>query len=410
MENEKSYLSALELGSLCVYRKLLADPVIGALRELLSAEAAAAQTEGYAKFFSAMSQAGCANSLADYIAKQIIYCDCPFSRQAAKGELSAELLSAAARDLGILYRAAFIRPENFISLGGSIIADMPAWKSGEGTMPLGAEPWENKAEALADYHKENFFGMYAEYKAFAWRENKLVPLGNTDPIRLSSLRGYEAQQKPVIENTISFLEGIPANNVLLYGDRGTGKSSTIHAILNEFAPRGLRMVDMPKSAICRLPALIDELAELPLKFIVFIDDLSFAAEDDSFAELKAALEGGLAAHSNNMLIYATSNRRHLVREKFSDRDGDELHAADTRQEQMSLSDRFGLSITFINPDRARFYTILDSLAAERGLSPDPDRLHRSGEKWALENGGRSPRTARQFINHLQAAVSRNLDW
>lgn len=404
--NEKNHILSAQLGSLCVYRELLEDEVIAALRSLLSAETEQERTESYAAFFFETAKKNCTESLAGYISEKVLYSDCPFSRQAARGEASAEMRSAAQRDLAILYQCAFLKSEDI----GLNNPQMPCWLSGEGCEPLGNSPWNEKITELESFHRANSFGIFAQYKAFAWRDDALTPLSGTDPIRLSSLKGYEAQQKPVVENTISFLEGLPANNVLLYGDRGTGKSSTIHAILNEFAPRGLRMVDMPKSAICCLPRLIGELSLLPLKFIVFIDDLSFAADDDSFAELKAALEGGLAAHSDNMLIYATSNRRHLIREKFSDRDGDELHAADARQEQMSLSDRFGLSITFVNPDRARFFTILDSLAAERGISADPERLHKSGEKWALENGGRSPRTARQFINHLQAAVSRGLEW
>lgn len=247
-------------------------------------------------------------------------------------------------------------------------------------------------------------------KPFHGATGSLEPIGCTNPIKLEELKSYEYQRGLVVENTINFIEGLPANNVLLYGDRGTGKSSTVHAILNEFADRGLRMVEMPKSAICQFPALIKILSALPLKFIVFIDDLSFSAGDDSFAELKAALEGGLSARQANTLIYATSNLRHLVREKFSDRDGDDLHSGDARQEQMSLSDRFGLSVTFVNPDRMKFYDILDGIAADRGLEVDTEELHAKGEKWALERGGRSPRVAKQFINVVEASIKRGLDW
>lgn len=231
---------------------------------------------------------------------------------------------------------------------------------------------------------------------------------HTNEITLDDLKTYEEPRRRVLENTQAFMNGLPANNVLLYGDRGTGKSSTVHAILNRYAPEGLRMIEMPKSAIAEFPKVVEKLRGTALKFIIFIDDLSFSTNDSSYAQLKAALEGGLAARRDNMLIYATSNLRHLVREKFSDREGDELHRRDTMQEQLSLADRFGLMVTFINPGRQQYYDILDGIAADRQLPVSAEELHAGAERWALSRGGRSPRTARQYIDHLEARLKLGL--
>lgn len=188
-----------------------------------------------------------------------------------------------------------------------------------------------------------------------------------------------------MDNTESFVCGLPANNVLLYGDRGTGKSSTIHAILNAYKEQGLRMIEIPKSAVEELSLIREYLADSPMKFIIYIDDLSFDSQDNAFTELKAALEGGLSACQPNTLIYATSNRRHLIKENFSDRE-DDVNKNDTRQEQLSLSDRFGLTITFINPDKKDYLDIVEKIAADRGLQVDAQRLDA-----ARRAVGRAPR-------------------
>ena len=212
-----------------------------------------------------------------------------------------------------------------------------------------------------------------------------------------------------MDNTESFVCGLPANNVLLYGDRGTGKSSTIHAILNAYKEQGLRMIEIPTSAVEELSLIREYLADSPMKFIIYIDDLSFDSQDNAFTELKAALEGGLSACQPNTLIYATSNRRHLIKENFSDRE-DDVNKNDTRQEQLSLSDRFGLTITFINPDKKDYLDIVEKIAADRGLQVDAQRLDAAAEQWAVRRGGRSPRCARQFIDHVESALRRGKEW
>lgn len=248
------------------------------------------------------------------------------------------------------------------------------------------------------------YGIFARHHVFTLEDGRLVPVRYPDPQRLSELPGYEREREKVIANTRALLEGKPTNNVLLYGDAGTGKSSTVKAIANEFAPEGLRLIEVKKNQLYQIPALMDDLAKNPLKFILFIDDLSFAANDDNFAALKAILEGSVGGRSHNVAVYATSNRRHLVKESMSDRTGDDLHASDTRQELMSLAARFGLTVTFQQPDKERFDTILLELARQYGVQMPSDQLFIKGAAFALRAGGRSPRVAKQFIEMLAGGV------
>lgn len=248
------------------------------------------------------------------------------------------------------------------------------------------------------------YGIFARHHVFTLEDGHLTPVRYPDPQRLSELPGYEREREKVIANTRALLEGKPTNNVLLYGDAGTGKSSTVKAIANEFAPDGLRLIEVKKNQLYQIPALMDDLAKNPLKFILFIDDLSFAANDDNFAALKAILEGSVGGRSHNVVVYATSNRRHLVKESMSDRSGDDLHASDTRQELMSLAARFGLTVTFQQPDKERFDTILLELARQYSVQMPSDQLFIKGAAFALRAGGRSPRVAKQFIEMLAGGV------
>ncbi len=248
--------------------------------------------------------------------------------------------------------------------------------------------------------------MYCRYHAFIWRGGEIRPVLHPDTIRLSDLKGYEIQRRLAIENTEAFLHGLPANNCLLYGDRGTGKSSTVKALLNEYYPMGLRMIEVPKESLSGFPMLVDKIAPLPMKFVIFIDDLTFNREDDTYASLKAVLEGGLAARPENTLIYATSNRRHLLRETFSDREGDEIHRGDSIQESLSLSDRFGLSISFTLPGREQYLQIVRRLAGQRELQIDTKALEDGAEQWAISRGGRSPRCAKQYVRSVEARLKK----
>lgn len=248
------------------------------------------------------------------------------------------------------------------------------------------------------------YGMFARNHVFVVEDGRLVPVKHPDPQRLSELPGYEKEREKVIANTEALLDGRPANNVLLYGDAGTGKSSAIKAIANEYAARGLRLVEVKKNQLYQIPDLMDQLAANPLKFILFIDDLSFTTNDDNFAALKAILEGSVGGRAGNIAVYATSNRRHLIKETLEDRQGSDIHESDTRQELMSLAARFGLTVTFGQPDKSRFVQIVTDLAAQYGVEDDPEKLIVRAEAFAIRAGGRSPRVAKQFIELCKAGV------
>ncbi len=280
---------------------------------------------------------------------------------------------------------------------------------------INSRDWADCATELAGFHRQHGNGIFSRYRAFVWRrvpENSgqgvLVGIEAPDPVRFSDLIGYELEREDVIQNTLNFLDGKPANNILLYGDRGTGKSTTVKALVNEYHTRGLRMIEVPKRLLTDFPLIIRQLAGRSLKFILFVDDLAFEDNEENYTALKAALEGGLEAKPGNVLIYATSNRKHLIKERFSDRAGltsgnidDEIRAADTMQEKLSLSDRFGMTVVFSSPDKKKYLDIVEGLARKRGIDADTEYLKREALKWELQYNGRSPRTARQFVDWLE---------
>jgi predicted AAA+ superfamily ATPase len=267
--------------------------------------------------------------------------------------------------------------------------------------------WSTCLEALAGYYRCTGAGVFGRYGAFRWvsRHEHLEGIDEPDPVRLEELIGYQSQRQEVVANTEKFLAGLPANNILLYGDRGTGKSSTVKALLNRYRAKGLRLIEVSKSALGDYPLIIRKLRGKPQRFILFVDDLSFEDSEVEYKELKAVLEGGLEVRPANVLIYATSNRRHLIREHFSDRgptgDGDgDLRAGDTIQEKLSLSDRFGIMVLFGMPDRSLYLDIVRGLAEQRGLAIPGPELEKKALLWETWHNGRSGRTARQFIDDL----------
>lgn len=263
--------------------------------------------------------------------------------------------------------------------------------------------WENNVSLLADYYQKTGCGIFAQYAAFKVSESRgegLEGIGNSDPIRINNLICQEREQAVVLRNTESFLQGYPANNIILYGNRGTGKSSLVKALLNEYVSRGLRLVQLKKNQINIFPELVEELSQIPLKFIVFIDDLSFNDVEEDYKNLKSLLEGGVESRPANVLVYATSNRKHLVRESFADRLGDDVHARDSIEEKLSLADRFGITVTFLSPDQETYLKIVEGIAAQSGLTMDKDELRQRALKWVIMHNGRSGRTARQFIDYL----------
>ena len=245
------------------------------------------------------------------------------------------------------------------------------------------------------------YGIYSNNIMFTYDNGKVAPVKYPDNIRLSSHIGYEGERKRIIDNTYAFIKGKPAANVLLYGDAGTGKSSTVKAIVNEYANEGLRMIEVRKGDLLEIPKLIQELANNPLKFILFIDDLSFSKNNEEIGALKAILEGSVTAKTSNVVIYATSNRRHLVQESFSERQGDDIHRNETIQEQISLSDRFGLSICFSKPNKKEYLDIIHGLLEEYKVKKI-ENVDMLAEQHAMSRGGRSGRIARQFVEYLKS--------
>lgn len=252
--------------------------------------------------------------------------------------------------------------------------------------------------SLYELYKQKGYGYFARGTAFTVEKGEIVALPQADSIRLSDLKGYERQKRAILSNTLSFLQGKLANHILLYGDKGTGKSSTVKAVVNEYAKQGLKIIDLSMAQLKYFPKICEIAGASPFKFILFLDDLTFQQEDETFTALKAFIEGGVAGKPDNILIYATSNRRHLVKENMSDRmTENEIHLRDTMETAASLSDRFGLEITFSVPDKEEYLDIVDSLAEEYGIDLEQKELHMLAERFALTRGGRSPRTARQFI-------------
>lgn len=391
--------------SLCVY-DLKNDEIINAIYKLLSNLDSEKVLLRQSELFNLLSTH---KSLRHYISKLILTDDNVFTKAAAAGttdELDDSIIQAVKSDLMKLEEIAGVTADDVIVAEENndlkeILRTMPKWKeNGRAMLPL-TDKWAEQTDTLKDFYRTNGYGNYAKYVAFTWRNKEFSPITSLDPIRLTDLKNYEFQRKQVINNTTAFLNGYPANNVLLYGDRGTGKSSTVHAILNEYREKGLRMIEISKSDIGDLTMIREKIADSPMKFIIFIDDLSFDSHEDSFGELKAALEGSLSGKQSNTLIYATSNRRHLIKENFSDREND-VNRSDTLQEELSLSDRFGLSITFLNPDKKDYLDIVEKIATDRNLTSDMEALLEEADQWARRRGGRSPRCARQFIDFVES--------
>ena len=396
------------LHGLVVFRSLLDDPVVAKLLDLTDRMEAGAP--GYGPVCDAVAQFEAAlfehtTNWGSYLSAAVLEAETVCVRQAASGTLAPALQTALDSELAFLQALCGLTLDELLAAAGSAtgqaqeLAFLPRWETSSIDLPAAY------AQRMSEVGKKGY-GMFAKHHVFTVENGQLVPVKYPDPQRLSELPGYEKEREKVIANTRALLESKPTNNVLLYGDAGTGKSSTVKAIANEFAPDGLRLIEVKKNQLYQIPDLMDKLAANPLKFILFIDDLSFTANDDNFAALKAILEGSVGGRAKNIAVYATSNRRHLIKETLTDRTGDDIHEADTRQELMSLSARFGLTVTFQRPEKARFETILAELAKQHGIDMPMDQLLVKAEAFAIRAGGRSPRVAKQFIEQCEAGVQK----
>lgn len=250
-------------------------------------------------------------------------------------------------------------------------------------------------ENLLSHYSSLGNGLLSKYIAFRY-DGELKGIENSDKADFDDIVGMEHQKKVLTDNTKAYLEGKFANNVLLFGDRGTGKSTSVKALLNMFAKDGLRVIELPKSAITKIPDLTKQLEDSPHKYILFLDDLTFERHDTEYRALKIAMEGQLQANAGNVLVYATSNRRHLIRETWADRDGGEVHVNDNKQEMLSLAERFGISLFFPAPDSKQYIEIVRVLLERNGIEMT-DEIKKEAVRWEMNYGGKSGRCAKQFV-------------
>ena len=386
---------SFELHSLAVFRSLLSDGVIRNLLSFLDTAEKGdlrASLDFYGEFIKALYESGF-DSLSSYVAElassdENIY----IKYMTSKKTLPESIRESTEKELQILQKVCDLSAEklkNLLSYDGFL----PAFR--EEKLCL-SEIYTHRIKNIHEYG----YGMYARFRMFYLSEGKIVPVVNPDKTSLSELIDYKREQKIILDNTTALLSGKPASNILLTGDAGTGKSSTIKAIVNELHGKGLRILEVRKEQLREIPKILDELTDNPLKFIIFIDDLSFQKDDDNFSALKAILEGSVSAKGQNVVIYATSNRRHLVKESFSDRDGDDIHRNDTMQEIISLSERFGIQVTFSRPDKKTYLDIVHHLADSAGIEYEEEKIDLLAERFVLSRGSRSARAARQFVDNI----------
>lgn len=383
-----------EIAGLCAFN-VKEDKVLRAFSDL-GGRSATRSIEAYSRICGTLLAAD--KSLGEYLKDMLLFSDSPLITLTAEDPTWLRR-KAVECDLCIIgniagYSSQRLK-EELSEKYGDMFGALPDYEQGE---------FDCTANELIEFAARHGSGIFARYKAFSYRGG-LRPIENIDPIRLSDLKNYEAQRSQVVENTICFLNGKPAQNVLLYGDRGTGKSSTVKAILNEFEE--LRMIELSKSNVDELPELFRLLEHVPLKFIVTIDDLTFSENDDRFSILKAALEGFLSARPANILIYATTNRRKIIKETEFER---EIGGADAIDESMTLADRFGLFVTFSKPNKEVYLDIVGKLAADMGIDIPEEELFAAAERFALKRGGRSPRIARQFTDWLYGRIEMGMDY
>lgn len=383
---------ALSAKAVVIFKNVLKDNCISSLLRLIECDGKNKDEfiSLYSEFVSNLYEKS--DDLCEYINQVLQNDENIYVKESAKGNVSPLMQKAVENELDLLEKLSQISCEDVKAICDTDIY-LPQWKNSDLSIK---DEYVKKISSI----KTTGYGIYATHHMFLYKDEKIIPVKFPDPQRLSQMSGYEMERQKVIDNTLALIQGKPCNNVLLYGDAGSGKSSTIKAIVNEFWQQGLRLIEIKKNQLYSLPDVIEQLADNPLKFIIFIDDLSFSTNDNDFGALKAILEGGVSGKTENIAIYATSNRRNLVKENFNDRNGDDIHLQDTIQEVMSLSARFGLKVTFSKPNKDLYLSIVENLSIQYNISMDKKELDLAAEAFAIRNGGRSPRTAKQFVEYL----------
>lgn len=417
-------LSALM--GLTIYSGIKTDPVLDELKAMLLAIVSAETgdkgrtgspsesallydlTEKYTRIYTLLLQ----NTMSDipdfgeYVLTLVQNDDNPFARTAS-GQSSGKETDglAISPEMRLCVIHDLMRIGSIASLPSRVLTavlapvtsiPLPEWRHSSADQPP-----VTMYESLLTYHREKSFGVFSKYHAFIWKSNTLEPVERPDPIRLDQLFEYEYEINQVLENTRRLIGRRHADNLLLFGARGTGKSSAVKAVANTLTDQGLRLIEVDKDellTIADLLAYLSELSGVGLSFILFLDDLSFAEDDTRYTILKTLLEGGVKTRPGHVAIYATSNRRHLVAEK----DSNELYANDASDEKLSLSDRFGISIRFQSPNQKAYLQIVFGILADRGIPFEEEVVSARALSWAMRENGRSPRSARQFADYYEA--------
>lgn len=392
-------LDKIKLGfsSVVIFRNILKTKVIKKLLKFLNCETKEnidniKQIDLYSEFLSELFKSD--NNLADFILSQIFLDDNIYiSKCILKQEINSNLKKTFKNELNFFkYISSFDFSSIFNKEYSKNIAELEIKE---------IDFYKIYFEHIKNIDKKGY-GIFYNNNMFVLDDRKnIIAVKNKDNQDIKKLYGYEIERNKVLSNTKILIEGKKANNILLYGDAGTGKSSTVKAVANFFKDEGLRLIEIKKNQLHFITDIIEKLSCSPLKFIIFIDDLTFSSNDDTFSYLKAILEGGVNSFPNNIAVYVTSNYRHLIKENFTDRTGDDIHIEDTIQQIMSLTNRFGMIITFQRPGRDLFKEIVLSYAKENNIKTDKEELINQAEAYAIRSAGRSPRVAKQFIELLK---------
>ena len=395
-------IAALRAALLAVsaYKSVLSRPVMQCAVRLINALFAEQGEEAltaYTDLFYTLRSEG-HTGLGSWFAEVLRYDDSPYPRLVERGGSDTVLETAAERDVVTFTLLASVNCDLWLDKLGKtmgegyqwLVSGLPRWES---TVPFTFE-W------LTHCYRKEGVGEFARYRAFVWEDETLIPVEDPDCPTADELLGYDWQREEVAQNTRALLSGRAVNNVLLYGESGTGKSATVKNLLTLPGMEDLRIIEADKENLGGLPALIRSLRGRRQKFIIFIDDLAFDRDDPTYSVLKTILEGGMERRPNNVAVYATSNRRHLVRQTISERAGDDMDRNETIQEKTSLADRFGVRVLFQGLNKAEFLALVDMLADRRGITMDREELHRQAVIWERHHTAQTPRTALQFVMSL----------
>ncbi len=395
----------IAISCISAYQQIKELPPLFHLSKLLSLAAESspdpeALCHSYANVFYSLCKDGY-DSLGDWLFDQLRYLESPYGEAVGKSRKVPALQKAAQQEIEIFTRLAGLSCSTLKERMAQILPSQ--WKDALFLLPEWRCTTPFDFDSLTTFYRDNGSGVFARYRAFIWENQQLTPVPNPDMPSEEELIGYQLQRDQVEENTRALLAGHFVNNVLLYGEAGTGKSATVKSLLAVPGFENLRLIEVQKEQLDTLPQLMRFLADKKQKFILFLDDLTFESGDKTPSVLKTILEGGLEPRPANTAIYATSNRRHLIREFFSERSkSDELDPEESIQEKTSLTERFGLRIPYLSLNQADYLSLVEKLAEKEQLPLKKGTLQKMALQWEMYHPGRTPRAARQFIASLIA--------